>query len=229
MQEEVKKHTKKIHEIIKIPKHTFIEKIKEITVEIFIIIFAVTLSISLHSWSEHREQQKEAVDFMFDLKDDLGKDIKNMAEEKRKLTQSLKEYTILSNMTKKQLDSLTDLKQQINFSTNFISRKTSVGNYEGFKSSGKIGYIQNKYIKKKILQYYQENMPKQADIEEGNNMLVNKLMDVAIQNNGENKMVLDPKFKISIILLIQCINSNIRYYNQNINDAKTIIFEINKK
>ena len=58
MQEEVKKHTKRIYETVKSPNHTFSEKLKEIVIEIFIIVFAVTLSIWLHSWSEHRHEQK---------------------------------------------------------------------------------------------------------------------------------------------------------------------------
>ena len=60
MQEEVKKHTKKIYNAMKNPKHTFADKIKEVSIEIFIIVFAVTLSIWLHSWSEKHHQREEA-------------------------------------------------------------------------------------------------------------------------------------------------------------------------
>ena len=55
----IKAHEKKYNEI-KIQKHSFGEKAKEIIIEILIIVFAVTLSIWLHSWSEERYQQKEA-------------------------------------------------------------------------------------------------------------------------------------------------------------------------
>jgi hypothetical protein len=48
MQDEVTKHTRKIFKTIKNPSHTFSEKLKEIVVEILIIVFAVTLSIWLH-------------------------------------------------------------------------------------------------------------------------------------------------------------------------------------
>jgi hypothetical protein len=47
-------------------KYTFNEKIKEIAIEIFIIVFAITLSISLHSWSEKRHQQEEVKEFLLD-------------------------------------------------------------------------------------------------------------------------------------------------------------------
>ncbi|MBC7525013.1 MAG: hypothetical protein H7239_11315 [Flavobacterium sp.] len=54
--------------------HTFIEKLTEISIEIFIIVFAVSLSIWLHSWSEHNHQQNEVKKFLVDLKSDLIRD-----------------------------------------------------------------------------------------------------------------------------------------------------------
>jgi hypothetical protein len=57
MQEEVTKHTRKIYQAMKNPDHSFWGKIREVTVEILIIVFAVTLSIWLHNWSDHREEQ----------------------------------------------------------------------------------------------------------------------------------------------------------------------------
>ena len=52
MQEEVAKHTEKIYKAIKNNEHGFGEKVREIAIEIGIIVFAVTLSIWLHSWSD---------------------------------------------------------------------------------------------------------------------------------------------------------------------------------
>ena len=54
---EVAKNLKKAVEIAKSEKHTWKDKLKEIALEIVIIVFAVSLSIYLHSWSEHREHQ----------------------------------------------------------------------------------------------------------------------------------------------------------------------------
>ena len=70
MQEEITKHSNKIYKAVKKPEHTLGEKVKEIIIEICIIVFAVTLSISLHSWSEHRHQQEEVHAFLANLKND---------------------------------------------------------------------------------------------------------------------------------------------------------------
>lgn len=80
MQDEIIKHTKKLHKELKNPKHTFGEKAKEIIIEIFIIVFAVTLSIWLHSWSEHKHQQEEVSVFLGNLKNDLKNDLKDDIE-----------------------------------------------------------------------------------------------------------------------------------------------------
>ena len=63
MQDEVSKHTKKIFKTMSNKKYSMPEKLKEISIEILIIVFAVTLSIKLHEWSEHRHQQKEVKEF----------------------------------------------------------------------------------------------------------------------------------------------------------------------
>ena len=70
MQDEVLKHTEKIYKTIKNKKHSLKDKLKEIIIEILIIVFAVTLSIYLHSWSEHNHQEKEVTEFLIDLKSD---------------------------------------------------------------------------------------------------------------------------------------------------------------
>src|SRR5256885_14315597 len=86
MHDEVAKHTKKIYDAAKNRKHSFGEKLKEIIIEIFIIVFAVTLSIWFHNWSDHRHEQKEAIEFLRGLKDDLNEDIKSIETNKNIVT-----------------------------------------------------------------------------------------------------------------------------------------------
>ena len=60
-EEEVAKHTKKIYSIWNSKEHSFLHKLQEFFLEILIIVFAVTLSIWFHSWSEHKHEQKEVL------------------------------------------------------------------------------------------------------------------------------------------------------------------------
>src|SRR5438445_1230805 len=77
-EQEIIKHTKKVYRVWNSKQHTTWQKIKEFAVEIFIIVFAVTLSIWFHNWSEHRHEQKVVKEFLLGLKEDLQSDIKEM-------------------------------------------------------------------------------------------------------------------------------------------------------
>src|SRR3982074_2016380 len=85
MQDELTKHGLKLYKTMADRKHSFGEKFKEILIEIAIIVFAVTLSIYFHGWSEHRHEQKEVKEFLKGLKGDLADDIK-LLENSRRVT-----------------------------------------------------------------------------------------------------------------------------------------------
>jgi len=156
MQDEVTKHTRKIINTAKNPSHTIGEKLKEIATEILIIVFAVTLSIWLHSWSEHRHQQEEAHNFLRELKEDLKNDAALLKENQsiaKKLDDNFQYILALKkgNLSDSVIGPRTDV--------DFLVTNFNVGRYEGFKSSGKIGTIENADLKNKILAYYQQTIP----------------------------------------------------------------------
>ena len=138
MRDEVLKHTRKIYKTAKDSHHSFKEKLREILIEIFIIFFAVTLSIWLHNWSERRHQQEEVKNFLSDIKADLSKDIESLIEKKKSLTAALQSYTLIEKLTPEQADTTNNINLQFHLSTLQLNN----GNYEGFKSSGKIGFIE---------------------------------------------------------------------------------------
>lgn len=229
MHEEISKHSQKVYSTLMSTKSHFTEKLKDILVEIFIIVFSVTLSIWLHSWSQHSHQQKEAMEFLVDLKDDLNKDIENMSNEKERLSQMIKQYTFLKNLTEERIDSLANKKTGIETSVLYVIRKTNNGNYEGFKSSGKIGFIENKKLKKMILEYYQENMPSTEETEKYLNLRLSKIEGLVFQNNDKKKKFLDPALKMSFGAAIQIALNNQNNYDSISGNAKKIIEEINKE
>ncbi|WP_306353109.1 DUF6090 family protein [Flavobacterium sp. '19STA2R22 D10 B1'] len=232
MQEEVKKHTQKIYKAMKEPKHTFAEKIKEVSIEIFIIVFAVTLSIWLHSWSEHRHQQKEVSVFLGNLKNDLQNDIKILDEEKKAYEDTNRDYEKILGLTTLQLDSIQKSNKEVYFPIYSHGPKINIGNYEGFKSSGKIGYIENEKLKQKILNYYQIFVPSINEVDRVYNDYLFKCFDKMIENadKSEQKLYSDPKFKKAIKFLIKIGKNNIRVYGQNVKPlASELIKEIEKE
>lgn len=231
MQEEVTKHTKKIYKTMKNTEHTLGEKAKEIIIEIFIIVFAVTLSIWLHSWSEHRHQQEEVSVFLDNLKNDLKNDIKNIDIQKEAYQESNIGYEKILALTTLQLDSIYKSKNKVNFPIYSHGQIMNIGNYEGFKSSGKIGYIEDEKLKQKILNYYQIFVPSINEVDEIYNDFLFKCFDKMIENadKPEEKMYSDAKFKKTIEFLVKLGKNNIRVYDKNVKpEAIELIKEIEK-
>jgi hypothetical protein len=217
MQEEITKHSEKIYKTVKNSEHTLGEKVKEIIIEICIIVFAVTLSIGLHGWSEHRHQQEEVSVFLANLKNDLKIDIKNIDDEKEAYQKSNIAYEKILALTPLQLDSIYKSKNIVDFPVHSHGHTMNIGNYEGFKSSGKIGYIEDEKLKQKMLSYYQIFVPAQDEVDKMYNDFLFKCFDKMIENadKPEEKLYSDPKFKKTLEFLVRLGKNNIRVYNEN--------------
>jgi hypothetical protein len=229
MQEEVSKHLRKIYVIAKKTRHSIGEKIREILIEIFIIIFAVTLSIKLHSYSEHKHQQKETKEFLLDLKDDLLKDIKWMKNQKASINQNVKPYIQLTHFTPKQIDSVVTGNCPIGLPMIIVIQKTNNGNYDGFKSSGKIGFIENKKLKKYILDYYQNTTPSIHVLEDILNTQYMHILDVISQENFSKKKFFETPVQTRIGIAVGITNELLRNYDLILKDANDIVREIDKE
>jgi hypothetical protein len=232
MQEEITKHSKKIYKTVKNSEHTLGQKVKEIIVEICIIVFAVTLSIWLHSWSEHRHQQEEASVFLGNLKNDLKNDIKNIDIEKKAYQESNIGYEKILALAAPQLDSIYKSKNKVDFPIYSHGPKMNIANYEGFKSSGKIGYIEDEKLKQKILNYYQIYVPAINEVDKYYNDFLFKCFDKMIENadKPEEELYSNPKFKKTVEFLVRLGKNNIRVYVQNTKpEAIELIKEIEKE
>lgn len=231
MEDEISKHTKKIYKAVINKKHSFAEKVKETAVEILIIVFAVTLSIWLHGWSEHHEQQREVKEFLSDLKDDLGKDIESLNRETDHLKNAVDGFTFLQDINEHIIDSFQNAHTTIQINTNQIIRDIYQGDYEGFKSSGKIGLIENKKLKRLILEYNQEATVTLLELEKSYNQLMVKTTDYAVENitKSDKEILLSPRFKVQLRLNLQFAKNIGDGYKQTTALAKQIIAEIAKE
>jgi hypothetical protein len=153
MQEEIKKHGLKIFKILTQSKQRTIHRIKEILIEVFIIFIAVSISVWFHNYNEEHHQQEEVHEFITGLKLDLQKDIKTFNKRLELLRTDSIQYSMISKLHTHPNDT-TNTRISIGLSSiSFIS-----GNYEGFKSSGKIGLIKDKKLKNMILTYYEDDL-----------------------------------------------------------------------
>lgn len=189
-------------------------------------MFAITLSIWLHSWSEHQHEQKYAHQFLTELKEDLGADIKQLEENKNSAIMLNNNYKFMLSLQEKRVnDSL--IWPHTSFSllpTNF-----NVGQYEGFKSSGKIGTIENNDLKNKMLTYYQQTIP---NLVFTINFLNNEQLKILDEDNKDK-----PIYEALTTQKMQRKYRNLQYNTKNlilnyedaIQQIENIIAEINRE
>jgi hypothetical protein len=159
MEHEIKDHALKAYKTMKKPGLSIWHKIKEIAIEIAIIVFAVTISIWFHDMSEHSHEQKEVKAFLLGLKKDLASDVIQLQEDRDMYATTGKAFAYISTKSpnfKLNQDSLKKYQISISNTTDFISNN---GRYEGFKSSGKLGNIEDDELQNDITELYQGIIP----------------------------------------------------------------------
>ena len=155
---EVIKHVKKSYWIFGTNK-SLMHKIKEFLLEIFIIVFAVGITIWFHDIAEHRHQQKEVKEFLIGLKNDLTNDLSEMQKDKAGYRYQQAAFLYFRFMNVDGAGAADSLKKYTNAIFNKVELVQNNGRFEGFKSSGKIGNIENKTLQNDILDLYQELIP----------------------------------------------------------------------
>ncbi|KIA90464.1 DUF6090 family protein [Kaistella jeonii] len=157
---EVVKSTKKIIETAKDKEKSFWHKIKEMALEIAVIIFAVSLSIAFHSWSEARHEQHQVRVFLKGVRIDLKKDMIEMKGNIEAYKNQRNAFRYLATIPKGHLADNDSIQHFAPYFYNFTGYGGNTGRYEGFKSSGKLGFIENDDLQNSILDLYEEKIPR---------------------------------------------------------------------
>ena len=74
---EIVKHVEAAYKVAKDPEKHWLHKLKEILIEILIIVFAVSLSIWFHNWSDSLHEHKEEREFLVGLQKDIRADLED--------------------------------------------------------------------------------------------------------------------------------------------------------
>ncbi len=158
-EDEIAKHSRKIYKTWFNKELTIWHKISEFLIEMTIIVFAVSISIWFHNMSEHKHQQEEVKQFLTGLKADLTQDIKEMENDKKSYQKQSEIFTYLRNLRKNQTPDKDTLNAYSNWLFNTTALNPNDGRFQGFKSSGKIGTIENDSLQNDIMDLYEENIP----------------------------------------------------------------------
>lgn len=204
---EVAKHGKTIIELAAKREHPIAHKIREILLEIFIIVFAVSLSIWLHGWSEHRHEQEQVRTFLLGLRSDLKTDIagiKEIADNYHRYDARFKYLTSLDPNANP--DAKFESEYVASDGNSFFAPRNS--RYEGFRQSGKLTSIEDEKLLNDILALYQEDYPAIQRSQGGWSMRQQKLRDyqdsvLADDSTAEHyRLVTNPKGKRLLVFMI---------------------------
>jgi len=234
-EQEVIKHTKKVFGLWKTNNPTW-HKIGDFILEIFIIVFAITVSIYFHDRSELKHQRHETKEFLLGLKQDLKTDIEEMNQDKNSFLQSQKAFNYITSRQLNESLNPDTIRHYYTWIFNTTGLVPNSGRFEGFKSSGKIGTIENKELQNNIMDLYQENIPnlinstnfytsKKQSLFEYVNLNKKRLTDST--NNLVSVLSSDPAYNICVTLTF--VDEILDRYDTCIHKMHVIIRDINKQ
>lgn len=233
-EQEIIKHTKKLFGIWR-TDNSFLHKLSEFITEILIIVFAITVSIYFHDRNELRHQRRETKEFLLGLKQDLETDMDEMKGDKESYQQTGIVFRYIVGRKLNELLSHDTINKYGNWIFNTTGLIPNSGRFEGFKSSGKIGTIENKELQNYIMDLYQENIPSLIVSTNSYTARKQRLFEY-LQNNL--KRTTDTSTNLLAILTtdqaynicnsLMYVTEIMSRYDTCINKMKAIINEINK-
>jgi len=159
MEKEIKDHAVKAYKTLRDRKLKFWHKVGEISIEVAIIVFAVTLSIWVHDVSDHNHEQKDVKSFLLGVRQDLKTDVIQMQGDTDAFKGAGQTFTYVTTNTPGFKLSNDSLHKYQNFLSNVTSFVGNDGRYQGFKSSGKLGNIEDDTLQNDIVELYQGIIP----------------------------------------------------------------------
>ncbi|MBV9962881.1 MAG: hypothetical protein JO072_11605 [Parafilimonas sp.] len=235
-EQEIAKHTKNIFKIIAQKEQGFWHKLKDFLVEIIIIVFAVTISIWFENRSEHRHQQDDVKVFLLGLQKDLTADIAEMQQDRYSYKMQKAAFMYIDHAKLGE----TLKRDSVVYYSNWIYNTTALnpnnGRFEGFKSSGKLGFIENDSLQNDILDLYQENIPSllssTSNYVNHKNILFSYLQKTLRRTTDSTSNILEvlnTEEAHNISMVLSFTDEITARYDATINKMKKIIAEIKKE
>ncbi|HEV3414280.1 MAG TPA: hypothetical protein VG101_17490 [Puia sp.] len=135
-------------------------------IEIAIIVFAVSLSIWFHNWSDSLHERKEEREFLLGMKTDIQADLENARGDRDFYATQLYRLEYFQRVAIGQpLSSDSLMAYQGVFFSN-TNLEPHISRYEGLKGSGKLGIIENADLRNNIINLHEEAI-KHAEILDG--------------------------------------------------------------
>jgi hypothetical protein len=162
-EEKIIQHTKTAVEIIHSKERNRKHKLKDIALEIIIIVFAVSITLLFHNLNDRWHEKKLVRDFLEGTKEDLKQEAGYIEISLKDFQPTVDYYdTVWQQVTEKRIDArYVDSNSEYLINSRYFSFDNS--RFEGFKSSGHLGLIENETLLKHIVYLYTVLMPFEAE------------------------------------------------------------------
>lgn len=235
---EIVKHVESAYKAVRNPQTHWLHKLKEVAIEIAIIVFAVSLSIWFHNWSDSLHEHKEEKEYLLGLKKDVESDLIGDLDDREFYARRLYQLQYFQRVGAGEplnADSMSV------YSTVFFSSATldpQVSRYEGLKGSGKLGIIENTDLLNNIITLHEVTIKHTEFLDnvyaEYSNRLGNFLQEhgklgpdnLSILNGQELMRMSEMRFLLAFGA--HAIAGNIlRYQDSCISQCRQVIHQIN--
>lgn len=152
---EIVKHVESAYKAVRNPQTHWLHKLKEVAIEIAIIVFAVSLSIWFHNWSDSLHEHKEEREYLLGLRNDVQANLASARDDSVFYARTLYKLEYFQRVGSGQPlspDSLLSY-QSVFFSS--VTLDPRVSRYEGLKGSGKLGIIENTDLLNNIINLHE--------------------------------------------------------------------------
>jgi len=154
-EQEIAKHTKNVISLFSRREHGWRHKLGEIALEIITIVFAVSLSIWLHSLGEHHHEQEQVRTFLLGLRHDLQNDIDLIGDIEAFHHEADANFIWLSKLDPKAAPDKAQFQKAFDKAAGNFYFNALNSRYQGFKSSGKLSNIEDEALLDRLLNLYE--------------------------------------------------------------------------
>jgi hypothetical protein len=159
-EQEVIKHAKAAIAVLGDRKKKWSHKLREVLLEVAIIVFAVSLSIWLHNWSESRKDGDEEKEFLKGLKEDLKADLSEMNGDRDSYLLRLQGTRYFVRMGVGEPYNQDSMEHYLPTFFAYAQINPRISRFEALKGSGKLGIIGNKNLQFLITDLYAKDFPR---------------------------------------------------------------------
>jgi hypothetical protein len=155
---EIVKHLETAYKTAKNPQTHWLEKLKEILIEVLIIVFAVTISIWFHNWSDTLHEHREEREFLQGLRGDIQTDLDNAVGCKTFYDSSVIRFNYFFRVGTGMPLNQDSMKAYLGAFFSSTDLDPNISRYEALKGSGKFGIIRNKDLLNRVIDLHESRI-----------------------------------------------------------------------